>query len=215
MDEGILQKAFTKAVNHLGWKKQHGHPIGDEVLQSISQSISACTLRKGNAYRYGGDEVVVLLPHFCLEEAVAFAERMRRQIELSTHSSKKLKITCSLGVASMPQQTKDSREMLTFADKALYAAKNLGRNCVRFHGDPASKTAEPRKPSKKEPPPNRITEQQEESIRLQFFRKGGAQCPKDGAWLDIQQSHQRGFKTPDLFVFCPVCGLNGELPGLQ
>jgi diguanylate cyclase (GGDEF)-like protein len=67
-----------KAVND-----KYGHPIGDEVLQSVAKLVEKCTKKKGMCYRYGGEEFTVLLPNYTKDEAVALAERLRREIEVS------------------------------------------------------------------------------------------------------------------------------------
>lgn len=197
-----------KAVNDT-----HGHPAADEVLQSIAALTRQCSLNKGSAYRYGGEELAVLLPNFSTDEGTSFAERLRRSIEAAVHGSIGIKVTASFGIACIPDHANDPSLLLRSADEALYEAKELGRNCVRVHGEPRPQKQEPRNPSRKQPEPGRLTERQMQAIRLQYFRQGGAQCPNDQAWLTVKQSHQYGFKTPDLFILCGVCGLNMELPG--
>ncbi|MFC4776512.1 diguanylate cyclase [Paenibacillus sp. GCM10023252] len=110
-----------KAVNDT-----FGHQSGDEVLQYLASTILAEAGRSDICCRFGGEEFVVLTlagPH----EAFALAERMRRKIE-SSPSPIGPSITVSIGVASFPSDTADLKELFSYADQALYQAKNGGRN---------------------------------------------------------------------------------------
>lgn len=113
---------------------EHGHPVGDEVLLAVAQRIVARLGRKGATYRYGGEEFAVLLPSYSADEAAGLAERLRKDIEAEPASSRGLPITASLGVAAAPEHAKDARALLEQADRALYEAKNGGRNQVRIAG---------------------------------------------------------------------------------
>lgn len=114
---------------------EYGHPVGDEVLLAVAALVVKRVAHKGKAYRYGGEEFALLLSNYSAEEAVGLAERIRKDIEEATLSSKSLKLTASFGVATVPDHAKDSKTVLEKADTALYEAKNLGRNCVRFSGE--------------------------------------------------------------------------------
>lgn len=111
-----------KAVND-----EHGHPTGDKVLIDCATCIIKRCEGKGKVYRYGGEEVAVLLLNFSTSEAAHLAELIRADIERNPASDKKLSITASIGVATVPDHGQD---MLGAADKALYQAKNNGRNRV-------------------------------------------------------------------------------------
>jgi diguanylate cyclase (GGDEF)-like protein len=83
--------------------------------------------------RYGGEEFVAILPHTAPEEAAATAERIRRKVQSHVFwvGAKPLSVTVSVGVASYPSPTVDSPESLVReADRALYRAKEAGRNRV-------------------------------------------------------------------------------------
>src|SRR5258708_1844092 len=121
----------------------HGHPVGDEVLIECANTIVRRCRHKGKAYRFGGEEIAVLLPNFTVSEAVALAESIRSEMEKSTMSSKKLSITASIGVATAPVHATESKQLLKVADEALYSAKRLGRNLIRIAGeDPETPTGE-------------------------------------------------------------------------
>lgn len=109
-----------------------GHPIGDEVLKSIVK-VSEGVLRAGDTIaRFGGEEFVVMLPKINSVEALVIAERLRSSIEASSVDTggEEIKITVSIGVASMNDSRSTLKQLLTSADSALYHAKSKGRNCV-------------------------------------------------------------------------------------
>jgi len=112
----------------------HGHPVGDEVLVEVANLVVGRAAHKGRAYRYGGEEVALLLPAYSAEEASGLAERIRKDLEARAFSSKNLRVTASFGVASIPDQASDAKALLESADSALYQAKQGGRNRVRMAG---------------------------------------------------------------------------------
>ncbi|MBI4798128.1 MAG: diguanylate cyclase [Desulfarculus sp.] len=116
-----------KAIND-----NFGHQAGDRALQAIAQQAAASLRQHDVLYRYAGDEFVILLENTPLADAVAVAERVRQaalNIRFTYRGSQELHITVSLGVA--PSRPNDTPETLfERADKALYAAKNQGRNRV-------------------------------------------------------------------------------------
>jgi diguanylate cyclase (GGDEF)-like protein len=199
-----------KAVND-----QHGHPIGDEGLQDFAEIVSTHMEGKGQAYRYGGDEVAALLPNFSIMEALAIGEELRRLVESSRLSTKAHKMTLSVGVACFPDHAGDGQSLLQQADEALYQAKELGRNLVRMSGDTKEIVQPVRKVDRRQPTPGTLRDQEQEAIRLAYFRDGRAECPRDGATLNVITLEDMQSRTPDLLVRCPVCGLEVMLPGLR
>ena len=134
----MLDLDHFKAVNDT-----HGHLVGDEVLIECADTIARRCRHKGKVYRFGEEEIAVLLPNFTVSEAVALAESIRSEIEAGTMSSKKLSITASIGVATAPIHATEGKQLLEAADEALYAAKHLGRNLVRIAGeDPETPTGD-------------------------------------------------------------------------
>ncbi len=119
-----------KKVNDL-----YGHARGDAVLKAVAQIIRAVTKEKGEAYRYGGEEIVTLLFDSRSQEASDVAEVVRRSIEESTFSVG-MKVTVSCGVASYPANARTVDELVAAADAALYQAKHAGRNLVRVANAP-------------------------------------------------------------------------------
>lgn len=111
----------------------YGHAAGDLVLKTVSREIKNQLRDYDVAGRYGGEEFVILLPFTQLDEAQMVAERLRKAIETKKIDISKLcpdedciNITISLGVA----EYKDEEDFIINADKALYKAKESGRNKV-------------------------------------------------------------------------------------
>jgi len=110
-----------------------GHDAGDTVLQSVSQCLQDQLNDKGIAFRYGGEELTLVLPHYNLEQTAELAEQIRQQIKhLEVHHQGQLlaPVTISLGVACYPVHGPTPTELLKAADVALYQAKNEGRDRV-------------------------------------------------------------------------------------
>jgi diguanylate cyclase (GGDEF)-like protein/PAS domain S-box-containing protein len=108
----------------------YGHATGDMILQMIARRCRQ-HLRETDIFgRYGGEEFVVLLPLTDLANARLVAERLRQEAAKVGKDAKVDGVTISLGVAAMDQHCKDPETLLDQADKALYAAKDSGRNRV-------------------------------------------------------------------------------------
>lgn len=107
----------------------YGHQVGDAVLTHAAQKISECAKDQGIVARWGGEEFVVLLPYAELEDAQANAELIRQTLERAEFEEQSIRVTTSIGVATLIQQETAS-EFLKRADDALYLAKGTGRNRV-------------------------------------------------------------------------------------
>jgi diguanylate cyclase (GGDEF)-like protein/PAS domain S-box-containing protein len=127
----IVDVDYFKNYNDL-----YGHLAGDSCLQKIAHTIRDSLRRAGNfAARYGGEEFAIILPDTDTEEAYFFAESLREKIEHlnieHTDSRVGKNVTVSLGVSTtVPQKESLHDELISLADKALYKAKQGGRNCV-------------------------------------------------------------------------------------
>jgi len=110
-----------------------GHDAGDVVLKEIAD-VLARSMRRGDiAGRFGGEEFLLLMPGADAERAIARAESMRRAIALLDvgYAGQKLgRITASFGVATFPRDAETAQSLVQAADKALYAAKDAGRDRV-------------------------------------------------------------------------------------
>ena len=110
----------------------YGHPAGDAALRNTAQVLER-HLRKGDqAARYGGEEFAAILPAADEAGALHLAERLREAIESArvVFEGARLNVTVSLGVAVWPADGKDEEALVSAADRALYAAKQAGRNRV-------------------------------------------------------------------------------------
>lgn len=120
----------------------YGHQTGDEALKHVARlCLDGCRTTDCVA-RYGGEEIVFVLPETDAAEAVRFAERIRVMLEatpLSVNSGLlgtfPLHITASIGVAVFPESGDTVEALFAFADKGLYLAKSAGRNKVSFATD--------------------------------------------------------------------------------
>lgn len=147
--------AMTDVDHFKRFNDTHGHDVGDQVLRVVANQ-----LRKvgggGRAYRYGGEEFMVVFPGKTLEECLPHLELLRKSIELyvlelrdpskrpkddqvgrqsrKRQAAGSVSVTISIGVAERQLTRRTSEEVIKAADKALYSAKSAGRNCVRVDG---------------------------------------------------------------------------------
>ncbi|WP_250645547.1 GGDEF domain-containing protein [Salidesulfovibrio onnuriiensis] len=116
-----------------GVNDTYGHKAGDMVLKEMGTILRKALRSTDLAARYGGEEFVVLLPHTTEKDAHMLAERIRSRVEATVFSSEgvQFSVTASIGVASIESGCLSRDEdLLLKADKALYEAKNNGRNMV-------------------------------------------------------------------------------------
>jgi diguanylate cyclase (GGDEF)-like protein len=123
-----------------------GHAVGDELLRRASRRLMA-TLRGADVVgRQGGDEFVVLLPELADAEAAGRAaaktvEAMRQPFVVG---ARELLVSCSIGIALFPEHGDDFDTLMRNADTAMYAAKEAGRDCYRFHAAEMTRRANDR-----------------------------------------------------------------------
>ena len=111
----------------------HGHLAGDAVLEGLATVLLRGVRNEDVVARFGGEEMAIILRAIPIEPATALADRLRRQVEKATvhHAGLDLRITASIGVAGFPSTPAENIEVLIdAADKALYRAKDAGRNRV-------------------------------------------------------------------------------------
>ena len=112
---------------------RYGHVVGDRALCALAEVLKRTVRSIDTAFRFGGEEFVVMLPEESLEQALQVAERIRQlvttqTIELEDQSS--LGLTVSIGVAVFPQDGEDYDSLIREADRRLFTAKQGGRDCV-------------------------------------------------------------------------------------
>jgi diguanylate cyclase (GGDEF)-like protein len=106
----------------------HGHLAGDDVLKEVAAVIGGTARREDIAARFGGEEFILVLENCTLEDAALKAEGLRKRIEDLKPNA--LNITASFGVAKLSGEINTCTLLFDSADKALYAAKEAGRNRV-------------------------------------------------------------------------------------
>ena len=112
---------------------RHGHPTGDEVIRNVASILQASLRDEDVPGRYGGEEFGILLPDTPAKGAEVISERVRRRIESSALARSGLRATVSIGIAELSPDDQDHAVWIAHADRALYAAKERGRNrSVRF-----------------------------------------------------------------------------------
>ncbi len=112
----------------------NGHLMGDEILKQIGHILEDNVRKSDILARYGGEEFVVILPEIEKTRALQVAEKLRSTIEAKEFPLEKNqphgKLTISLGIASLHDDSLKTKELVDFADRALYKAKAAGRNRV-------------------------------------------------------------------------------------
>ena len=112
----------------------YGHDAGDEVLKEFASRIRSTVRGADLACRYGGEEFVVVMPDTSSEIAAAVAERLRAAVETMPFNLKEtgrsISVTASFGISSRIETVASPEQLIKQADRALYEAKNAGRNRV-------------------------------------------------------------------------------------
>jgi diguanylate cyclase (GGDEF)-like protein len=119
---------------------KHGHESGDRALALVGRIIASTIRASDFAARFGGEEFLVLLPDTDRDAAAIVAEKLRSEIEHAELVGVG-PISASLGLAVLPTDAGEPEELLRKADRALYAAKEGGRNRVHAFSRPAAEPA--------------------------------------------------------------------------
>ncbi|MBT8120446.1 MAG: GGDEF domain-containing protein [Gammaproteobacteria bacterium] len=126
---GCFSIIFFDLDNFKDINDNYGHMTGDDVLEKVTEVISKANRSADIFARYGGEEFIILAPETNLSGACIHAERLRNDIE--QYKFPKIgHLTSSFGVAEFNAETDDVESILERADKALYMAKEFGRNRV-------------------------------------------------------------------------------------
>jgi len=128
----MLDLDYFKRINDT-----YGHAAGDAVLLSAAELIRSQLRKHERLYRYGGEEFVVVLPATNASEATILAERIRIHLaekKMDVGGSKPVSVTVSIGIADNARADMSIKDLIDLADKALYTAKEAGRN--RYHVAP-------------------------------------------------------------------------------
>jgi len=116
----------------------YGHASGDDALRDLAVLFQATVRTMDTVGRWGGEEFVVLLPETDNAAAMGLAERVRDAVAHHFFNiGGGTQLTCSIGIATYPEDEMQRTKLVSAADKAMYVAKSLGRNQVRCAGEPA------------------------------------------------------------------------------
>jgi diguanylate cyclase (GGDEF)-like protein len=118
---------------------RHGHRIGDQVLRDVASILIKDMREVDTVARYGGDEFVIILPETSGPGALFVAQRLRKAVEhakfFAGSPNQVEHLSLSIGVAVFDTDAQFKRDLIEFADSALYAAKTQGRNQVVLYSD--------------------------------------------------------------------------------
>lgn len=111
----------------------YGHQAGDAVLRQVAQTLKKNSRTTDYVCRYGGEEMSIILPNTSAEEALFNAKRINKAVaerDFQISANETSKVTISVGVSTFPDNADTPQELIEFADKGLYYAKEHGRNQV-------------------------------------------------------------------------------------
>lgn len=110
--------------------------VDQEILAPFQKLLCAICTHRGEAYRHGGEEFLILLPNQTAEEVVRFAERLREKIAVEEFSvgGSRLRITVSIGIALYPKDGTSLEVLIANANTAEHEAKDKGKNRIKVYG---------------------------------------------------------------------------------
>ncbi|MFH0811505.1 MAG: GGDEF domain-containing protein [Pseudomonadota bacterium] len=123
--------ALAGVPQALNWVNDHyGHLAGDKVLEGVALILKKCTRLCDIVSRYGGEEFAVILPYTPYKNALKVAGRLRKTVENTNFDGITITISVGMGYFTGEDRDFDYKKIMELADKALYLAKNNGRNRV-------------------------------------------------------------------------------------
>jgi len=123
----------------------YGHQSGNDLLKALARLLESFVPIDATLSRYGGEEFVIVLPSYGKSETIELAEKIRKDVESATfriipdlfkgREPVDVHMTVSIGIANVPIDARDAKELLRNADRALYiGGKQAGRNKVGVYG---------------------------------------------------------------------------------
>ena len=203
-------------LDHFGKvNNDHGHARGDEALRTLAQILRSVTAHKGAAYRYGGEEFAVILENFDLQEALAVAERIRREMEAARIEGIPKPVTLCAGVAIHPEHADCQELLFEAADDAMYTAKKRGRNLVQYYGEPAPQVERRKRVVERRQAEGRALPAEQRRAYRKILLQGREDdvpvCPRDGTPLDVEDVTPPDSVVREFVITCPACGLRERL----
>jgi len=118
-----------------GFKKyndEYGHLFGDEILKYVASTIKLTISGRGEIFRYGGDEFIIILQHSDKKHAAGIFKACNRNMQKRPflYKGRFLKLTASYGIVEYPSDAKDVKTLIDKADRAMYFAKKSGRGKI-------------------------------------------------------------------------------------
>lgn len=150
--ESVFSLLFIDLDDFKKVNDQHGHLVGSDILKQLAELFKATFRDIDSVIRYGGDEFIVLLLGSTSSAARLAGERIRRVVEkhefLVSGSDQKIKLTCSIGIASFPEHGRTKDRLIKIADECMYKSKRSGKNSVNILQNPADSDVETDQPLK-------------------------------------------------------------------
>lgn len=127
LNSGFFSVVMIDIDNFKKINDKYGHLLGDKILKKLGEVVKSNIRKNDLFFRYGGEEFLILLPDTNKHDALNLAERIRKKMETSLFVDGRA-VTASFGIASFPDDAEWKEELLEKADKALYVAKERGKN---------------------------------------------------------------------------------------
>ena len=131
------EQQFSLIITDIDFFKKfndtYGHQSGDAVLKQVAQILKKNSRNTDFVCRYGGEEMSIILPNTNANEVSLHANRLLKAIEeneFTLNNNIKTNVTISVGVATFPEDADNAQDLIEYADKGLYYAKENGRNQV-------------------------------------------------------------------------------------
>jgi diguanylate cyclase (GGDEF)-like protein len=130
---GNFSVVFLDLDNFKAVVDTHGHLKGSKVLAEVARVIHGVLGPEDSLVRYGGDEFVVLLPHYTRDQALALTRRLRQAINETyflEEDGLNISLTASYGIAAVPDDAQDREQLLLIADRAMFYSKGRGKDRI-------------------------------------------------------------------------------------
>ena len=138
LEKNLIHLMFCDIDHFKTINDQSGHLAGDDVIREFAAILQSVLGDTTTICRLGGDEFIAALVNTTDEHVLDLAEKVRKTVENHpfSYQGTPIRFTVSIGIAPVDDEILDSATLIGHADKALYAAKEAGRNCVRLYNNP-------------------------------------------------------------------------------